>query len=191
MRDLNFFEPYIEKRQFKFDRIIFLYFLLILCVIVAFGIGIYNQIRIGVLEDQINDRLEVTENPKIVGKVMEIKELESETLIFREEVDKIIELDKNIEETNIIGEELLYDIKSKMPDDLFLTNFSANGRNVQIAGVSKDSYSIAEFSKGIELIEYVESIFVSNINNVEHYYNFVLNLTFEDVNIDENQTVEE
>ena len=191
MRDLNFFESYIEKRQFKFDKIMFLYFLLILCVIGAFALGIYNQIRIGILKDQIDDRLEVTKNPKTVKKVNEIKELETETAVFREEVDKIIELDKNIEETNIIREELLYDIKSKMPDDLFLTNFSANGRNVQIAGVSRDSYSIAEFSKGIELIEYVESIFVSNINNVENYYNFVLNLTFKDVNIYENQITEE
>ena len=191
MRDLNFFESYVEKKQFKFDKIIILYFLLILCVIGTFANGIYNQNRISTLEDQIEDRLEVTENLKIVDKVNVIKELEKELTTFKEEVDKIIELDKKIEENNIIGEELLYDIKSRMPDGLFLTSFTAKGRNVQIAGVATDAYSIAEFSKGIELIENIESIFVSNINNVDNYQKFVLNLTFQDVNIDEDQAAED
>ncbi|NLL81616.1 MAG: hypothetical protein GX231_04820 [Tissierellia bacterium] len=191
MRDLNFFEPYIEKRQFKLDRILFLYFLLLVCIIGVFLLGIYNQIRINLLENQIEKRLEATENPKTLKKVNEIKELEKEMIAFKEEVDRIIELDRIIEETSVINEELLYDIRSKMPGDLFLTNFSANDRSVQISGVSRDSYSIAEFSKGLELINNVESVFVSSINNIEDYYSFVLNLTFKDVGMDEKQTVED
>ena len=185
MNDLNFFEPYIEKREFKFNKMILLYTLLILCIVGVAAIGIYNQVQIGMLQNQIRDRRLVAENPKTLKKYNEIKELENEMTVFKEEVDNIIEMDKNIAKNNIISESLIYEISSKMPADLFLTNLSAVGRDVQISGVAKDSNSIAEFSKGLGLIKDVESVFISNIDNMEGSYNFVLNTTFKDVNIDE------
>ena len=65
-----------------------------------------------------------------------------------------------------------------------------NGRDVQISGVAKNSKSIAEFSKGLGLIEGVESVFISTIDNSEDAYTFVLNTTFKDVNIDEKDSQE-
>jgi type IV pilus assembly protein PilN len=185
MNDLNFFEPYIEKREFKFNKMILLYGLLVLCIVGVAVIGTYNQVQIGMLRSQIKNRREVAEDPKTVNKYNEIKELENEMVVFKEEVDNIIEMDKNIAKNDIIREDLLYEIKSKMPEDLFMTNFSASGREIQISGVAKDSNSIAEFSKGLGFIKDVESVFISSIDKVEGNYNFVLNTTFKDVSIDE------
>lgn len=187
MSDLNFFEPYIEKREFKFNKMVLLYTLLLLCIVGVVTIGAYNQFQIAMLQEQVKARLEIAEDPKIVNKYNEIKELENEMVVFKEEVDKIIEMDKNIAKNDIISEELLSEINSKMPAELFLTNFSASGRNIQITGVAKDSNSIAEFSKGLGFIKDVESVFISSINNVEGNYNFVLNTIFKDVNIDEQE----
>ena len=72
-----------------------------------------------------------------------------------------------------------------MPENLFLTNFNAEGRDMEITGVAKDTNSIAEFSKSLRDINDVESVFISSIENLEGNYNFVLNTTFKDVNIDE------
>lgn len=191
MRDLNFFEPYIEKREFKFDKIYILYGLFILSVIAIVAYGMYNQLTINILKDEISDRKTVAENPQTLSKVEEIKALETEVGTFRDEVNKIIELDKSIEAKDIIGEEFLKAIKTKMPADLFLTNFSANERDIQISGISMDTYSIAEFGKGLELMEESESIFVSNITSNEEYYDFVLNLTLKDVSVDGSQPSQE
>jgi type IV pilus assembly protein PilN len=185
MVDLNFFEPYIEKREFKFNKMILLYTLLVLSVAGVTAIGIYNQIQINILKRQVEDRRAIAEEPAKVNKYNEIKGLENETMIFKEEVDNIIAMDKNIAKSDIISESLLSEIKSKMPEDLFLTNFSATGRDVRISGVAKSSNSIAEFSKGLGFMDDVESVFISSIDNVEDNYNFVLNTTFKDVNIDE------
>jgi type IV pilus assembly protein PilN len=185
MSDLNFFEPYIEKREFKFNKMVLLYSLLVLCIVGVAAIGAYNQFQILMLQNQVNNRLEVAQDSSTVNKYNEIKELENEMVGFKEEVDKIIEMDKNIATNDIIRDDLLSEINSKMPADLFLTNFSASGRNIQISGVAKDSNSVAEFSKGLGLIKDVETVFISSINNVEGNYNFVLNTTFKDVNIDE------
>ncbi|MPM73339.1 hypothetical protein SDC9_120319 [bioreactor metagenome] len=142
------------------------------------------------LQGLVDGKREVAEDPKTVNKYNEIKGLENEMSIFKEEVDKIVKLDKNIAKNDIVSEDLVSEIKSKMPADLFMTNFSVSGREMQISGVAKDSYSIAEFSKSLKLIKDVESVFVSNINNnkEEGNYSFVLNTTFKEVNIDEQET---
>ena len=191
MRDLNFFEPYVEKRKHKFNKSYIFY---ALCILALTGItvyGIYNQIRIGTLNREIKDRVAIAEEPTTVKKVEEIKALETEVSTFRAEVEKIVQLDKSIEDNDIIGEQLLQQIKSKMPADLFLSNFSAYDREIQISGISKDKYSIAEFEKGLEAIEDTESIFISNITSTEDYYNFVLILTLKEVAIDGITPIEE
>lgn len=190
MSDLNFFEPYIEKREFKFNRMVLLYTLFALCIAGIAAKGVYNQFHIFMLQGQVDGKREVAEDPKTVKKYNEIKELENEMSVFKEEVDKIVKLDKNIAKNDIVSEDLVSEIKSKMPADLFMTNFSVSGREMQISGVAKDSYSIAEFSKSLKLIKDIESVFVSNINNnkEEGNYSFVLNTTFKEVNIDEQET---
>ncbi|WFA09678.1 PilN domain-containing protein [Tissierella sp. Yu-01] len=180
MQDLNFFEPYIEKREIKFNKIYFLYILLLSLFVAIIFIGIYNQIRISALQKSVEQRKEVAENPKTIERVNEIKELESKVNTFKTEVDKIIELDKVIESKDMIGEELLRSIKSKMPEALFLNSFSAYEREIQISGTARDTYSIAELAKGLELIEEIEDIFVSSITDTDNGYSFVINLTLKD-----------
>ncbi len=153
MSDLNFFEPYIEKREFKFNRMVLLYTLFALCIAGIAAKGAYNQFHIFMLQGQVDGKREVAEDPKTVKKYNEIKELENEMSVFKEEVDKIVKLDKNIAKNDIVSEDLVSEIKSKMPADLFMTNFSVSGREMQISGVAKDSYSIAEFSKSLKLIK--------------------------------------
>jgi type IV pilus assembly protein PilN len=143
------------------------------------------------LRAQVEDRKAVAENPATIKKVDEIKELEIEVNNFKDEVNKIIELDNSIESNNKIKDNLLREIRSKMPAELFVTNFSAFNNEIQISGIAKDTYSIAEFSKGLELLEDTDSVFISSINNVEDYNNFVLNLTLKDGSLDGNQTAEE
>jgi type IV pilus assembly protein PilN len=97
MRDLNFFEPFLDKRQFRFNKMTILYFLLV-AVIVGLGIwGGLNQIQINALNREVNSLREVAENPATVKKVEEIKAFEEETAQFRAEVERIIQLDKNIQ----------------------------------------------------------------------------------------------
>lgn len=185
MRDLNFFEPYIEKREFKFNKTVLLYSLLILGVLSVSAYAIFNLLEIKKLQSDINERLIVAENPATVKKVNEIKGFELEVSTFKEEVDKIIKLDESIEAKDVIGEALLKQVRSKMPTDLFLTNFSAYDREIQISGIARDKYSIAEFSRGLEEVDEADSIFISSITAVEDYYKFILNLTLKEVITDE------
>lgn len=181
MKDLNFFEPYIEKRNLKFNKAILLYTFFTFLILAIAAYGVYNQLTIKALQADIRDRKEVAENPKTLEKVNEIKALEEEVNNFRQEVQNIVDLDQAIEERDIIGDEFLKSIKNKMPDDLFLTTFSAHGNEVQLSGISKDKYSVAEFGNALMGIENSDEFFISNIVQTEDYYKFDLNLTVKDV----------
>ncbi len=45
--------------------------------------------------------------------------------------------------------------------------------------------------ENLETIEDFHEIFISNISSEEGYYNFVLNISLKDVNIDEEESIEE
>lgn len=184
MKDLNFFEPYIEKREFKFTKITLLYLLLVIVVLAMAGLGAYNQLAINNLKKQVVSKQEVVNDPKTVEKVAEIKELEAEVTTFREEVEKVIRLDENIELGDYIDKEFVAEIRSKMPADMFLTSMGIQNRDLNISGISRDTYSVAEFAKGLSLMEETESVFISNITANELSHDFQLNMTLKDVSVD-------
>lgn len=186
MRDLNFFEPFLEKRQFKFNKMMILYVLLLLTIV---GLGAwagYNQIQINALEREVAGLREVAENPETVKKVEEILAFEEQTNQFKAEVERIRQLDRNIQARDIIGENLLEDINSKLPEGVFLTNLNVAGREIMMNGYATDKYSIAEFGKGLEQLPYSDNIFVSNISLEESYYRYNMNLTLKEVLVDAN-----
>ena len=187
MRDLNFFEPYIDKRQLKITVPIILLTFIALYAIYTMVFGIFNQSQIKVLANDVENLRSIAENPKTVEKITEIKELEAEVITFEEEVNKIKEMDKVVEASHIIDEDYLALVTSKMPENLFFTNFSVNNSEIQITGISKDKWAVAEFSKGLSDIDNVDEIFVSNITGQEDYYNFSMMVILKGVRIyDEN-----
>lgn len=187
MRDLNFFEPFLEKRQFRFNKLIVLYVLLILSVLVIAALGILNLVQINALKNEVASLRQVAEDPQTVQKVEEIKVFEEETNQFREEVDRIIQLDQNIQARDIVGENLLYDVNSKLPEGVFLQNFNVNESNMSLSGLSQDKYSVAEFARGISQLMVVSDVFVSNISEVESYYSFSMDATLREAMADGKQ----
>ena len=71
-----------------------------------------------------------------------------------------------------------------MPENLVLTYLSVENPVIQLRGVAQDKYSVAEFVKGLEDIENVDDIFVSNITTEVGYYSFSITITLKDVSVD-------
>ncbi|MBU5437512.1 PilN domain-containing protein [Tissierella sp. MSJ-40] len=188
MKDLNFFELYIEKIDFKANKQIIYYAgVVILVLFLIFNIA-YNQIRIKQLTREVEILKTTVEDKKIIKKVEEIKNKNEKVSVFRETVDKIKNFDRTIEDSNIVDNYLLNTITSKIPEDLFFTSMSLYNNSIQIVGISKDKISIAELEKGLETIEDFKEIFVSNISSQEDYYNFTINVTLKDVSINGEET---
>lgn len=191
MKDLNFFEPYIEKSEFKIDKKLIVTGVLIFAFLSLSTYTIYNSMIIKQEARIVQSLKDTAENATTLKKVEEIREKENEVTEFRESVEKIRYLDQIIAEEDIIDEDLLGTINSRIPEDLFLTSLSIYNHEIQIVGISKDKWSIAELEKGLEDIENLEEIFISNISLQDDFYNFTINITLKDVEEDGREATEE
>lgn len=181
MKDLNFFEPYIEKTEFKVDKKLVIFAISVFAFLSIGTYTIYNSVVIKQETRMVHSLKSTAENPMTLEKVGEIQGKELEVNEFRESVEKIRHLDETIAERDIIDESLLETITSRMPEDLFLTSLSVFNREIQIVGIAKDKWSIAELEKGLENLKDLEDIFISNISLQDDYYNFTINITLKDV----------
>lgn len=181
MKDLNFFEPYIEKSEFKLDKKFIIAGVCIFAFLALSTHTIYNSMEIKQETRMIQSLKATAENPTTLKKTDEIREKENEVNEFRDSVEKIKYLDQIIVERDIINENLLGIINHKIPEDLFFTSLSIFNHEIQIVGISKDKWSIAELGKGLEDLEGLEETFISNISLQDDSYNFTINITLKDV----------
>ena len=191
MKDLNFFEPYIEKTEFKIDKKLVI---MVLSAIIILSLGmyiVYNSIKIKQETGMVQSLREIAEDPIALEKVKNIQTKELEVSEFRESVEKIRQLDRIIAEKDIIDESLLEIIISKMPEDLFFTSLNIHDKEIQIVGIAKDKWSIAELQKGLEDLQDSREIFISNISFQEDYYNFTINIMLGAVTEHGEEAVEE
>jgi Tfp pilus assembly protein PilN len=184
MRDLNFFEPYADKKSTKLNFTTILYFLVALSLITVLILGLYNQIKISNLSKDVNYREEIVNDPKTVEKVNEIKKFEEEVALFKTEVEKIVALDTNIVKNENITTTLFKEISKKLPEGVFISSLQASNTSLNISGFAMDKYSIAEFQKGLETIDIINSTFVPSITKVDSYYRFGMNVGIKEVQED-------
>lgn len=192
MKDLNFFEPYIEKKEINIDKRLVFSLLGLLLTICILSYTILNQIRIRRIERDVGKLKATVEDERINKRVKGIENKKKEVAEFKQSLDKIKLIDDLVKEESFIDVYLLESITSSMPEDVFFTSISIYDDSIQIVGVSKNKYSIAELGKSLEVIEEFKEIFVENISSEVGYYNFNLNIDLKDVNIDEDEpTIEQ
>lgn len=190
MRDLNFFQDFIQKDQFKIDKSL-IYFTISTFIILSFiTYSIYNHFIIRQEVRTVASLQAIAENPETLRNVEKIREKEIEVNEFRDSVEKIRKLDETIETRDIINQSLLDNITLKMPDDLFLTSIGINSKDIQLVGMAKGKWAIAEFERGLEDLDNAEEIFISKISLNDDYYDFNINITVEDENIDGEESEE-
>ena len=153
MKDLNFFEPYIEKREFNINKqLVYCSIIVVFAVFVVFY-SIYNEMKIIRISRDVAKLKSIVEDERINKKVEEINKKEKEVIEFKETVEKIKLLDNIVKEDSVIDNYLLDNITSRMPEDVFFTSISLYTDNIQIVGISKDKQSIAELGRSLESIE--------------------------------------
>lgn len=192
MKDINFFESYIERRQFQIDKKWIYYSVAILLILLITFNTLVNQIKIRSISRDIVKLKSILEDDRISKKVEDIKEKEKEVKEYKESLGKLKSLDKMVEDNSIIDDYLLDSITSRMSKDLFLTSISIYTDHLELIGISDNKWSIAELGKSLESITDFQDIFISSISKEEQYYNFIINISLKEVNLNgKDESIEE
>ena len=192
MKDLNYFESYIEKKEFNLDKQLVYYTIFFLLLIVLISYTIFNQIKIRNITRDLEKLKMIAEDEKIIERVEYITKKEKEVEKFKESLNKIKLLDDTMENDNIIDDSLFEMIKVRMPEEVFFTSISMNSEHIEMVGVSENKSSIAELGKSLESIAEFKEIFVTSISKEEEYYSFNLSISLKDVSTDgEGSIIEE
>lgn len=191
MKDLNFFENYLEKPEFNIDTRLIIYFTAIILALFIVIYTVSTQVKIRSISKDIAKLQTTIEDERINQRIENIKEKQAELDEFSDSLEQVQIFDNMVEEENIIDSYLLESIVSKMPEDVFFTSISIYSEEIQIVGNAKDKWAIAQLQKNLESIEDFHQIFISNISSEEGYCNFILNIYLKDVNMDNGEASDE
>ena len=191
MKDLNFFENYVEKPQFNIDTRLIIYFTAIILALFIVIYTVSTQVKIRSISKDIAKLQTTIDDERINQRIENIKEKQAELEEFSDSLEQVQIFDNMVEEENIIDSYLLENIVSKMPEDVFFTSISIYSEEIQIVGNAKDKWAIAQLQKNLESIEDFHQIFISNISSEEGYCNFILNIYLKDVNMDNGEASDE
>src|SRR5690554_2609303 len=98
MKDLNFFENYIEKSELNIDKRLILYFFTMTLAIILLFYTLFNQIKIRQLSRDVKKLQVILEDERINNKMQDIEEKQIEVKEFNESLEMVRILDKGIEE---------------------------------------------------------------------------------------------
>ena len=180
MRDFNFFEPYLDRREISTYNVLILYAVALVLVLGLIIYPLINIFRIKSLEKSIAvvkgnlessviyERLSVVEQKK--EKVSELEE----KLLLLEDIDKIIE------SRDVINDLLLSKITGKVPKDVFFKSLYLSSGQIQIQGAANDNLAVAHLESNLKSDEDFEDIYISNISLDEGLYNFSINFALKD-----------
>lgn len=187
MRDKNFFEPYVGKKNSRDEK-------QKLVAIVAGGFTILilsytlvNVIKIPMLKKEIaRVTSELNENQLNEKKdsVEHKKELLAELQQIETEID-YVSLELN--EKDKLGVYLVETITNSMPSDIFLKSIDINEEMITLEGISRTKEDIAQLEANLRQVIYFKEVFIPGINTEEGFYNFTItmNLTEEGVAVQE------
>ena len=185
MRDLNFFDTYINSKKFKIDKQRIYYIVLICGTSLFIFYSLFNQVRIGLISKEVDRLKSVIEDERIKLKIKEIEEKKEELNQLTNSLKDIKLFNYYIDENSMIDDILLEKITSSIPEEIFFTSISMDIERIQIIGKAKDKPSISSLIKNLETIESFESLFVSSISKEEQFFKFILNIQLKDVEMNE------
>jgi Tfp pilus assembly protein PilN len=183
VNDLNFFESYNKKRDKSLNKEFVLYGLAIIVVLGMIAYSIMNLLVINKLDKETSSLKLQVETKKSNSKINEIIEKEKEIEEFREKYQQLIQLENFIDSQDIVNEDLLSSITTRVPDSVFLNSMVFSSNLITLDGIAKDKKSISDFGYKLGELEYFEDVFIPAISYEYDYYTFTVNIKPKEVEI--------
>ena len=181
MKDFNFFEPYLKKKDNIKGNSLYLYIALSLLCISLITYPIINIFRISRVNDEIAVMKTHGELDYLQEKNNNILEKEQSVEQLNTILNSLLELDNSIKDSDLINEHLIYTLSASVPQDVFLQSISIGEGTIDIGGIAKDKTTIGELQYNLRQLNTFKDIFIPNITNEGGLYSFRMAILIQDV----------
>lgn len=170
MRDFNFFEPYLTKRNRLTKKQWILYVCFSIICITIIILPIIDQIIIKNMEKQtmivsviVNAEEAQEERDEMNNKQKQIQEIQDYYKVLKS-------IDDEIRQIDIINDLFIQTITERVPEEIFFQSINIDQDLIQITGFARHNASIAKFEQNLREFPYFKNVFISNISaNMESY----------------------
>lgn len=184
MKDINFFKPYLGKNKEKKDEKIYFYVaygILTLVILVTFTINISKIIF---LNRDIDDYTEKLSSTEIQEKLKEAQETNDKIEALDKYETALSQVANSVVKNDIVSDDLLNDICGAIPSDVSFKDFTIEGYDVTISGVTHTRAAIGEFEHNLRELSKIKDVHVDEIaksNTVGEDYSFNMTCVLKEV----------
>lgn len=179
MKDFNFFEPYLDKKEISSYNNLVLYITISIITSSLVIWPLINISRINSLKKDIAAMKTNLESETVRGR-LDIIEQKNEKVYEMEKTLSLLEdIDGIIEKRDVVSDLLLKKITDKAPKDVFFRSLNFSSSQVQMQGAATNSLAIAHLKDNLKSDEDFKDIYISNISLDGGLYNFSINFALE------------
>lgn len=180
MKDFNFFEPYLDKREISGPNVLIFY---AVALVVVLGLIIYpliNVFKINSLKKSVTAMKTSLESSTIYER-LDIVEQKKEKVSEMEEKSLLLnDADKIIESRDVVNDLLLNRITEKIPKEVFLKSLNLSADLIQMQGMATDNLAVACLETNLKSDKGFKDIYISNISLRDGLYDFSISFALED-----------
>ncbi len=192
MKDFNFFEPYLDKKEVSGYKILILY---AVALVIVLGLIIYplvNVFKINSLKKTVATMKTDLESSDIYERVGIVEQKKEKISELEEKFLLLEDADDIIESRDIVNDLLLSKITGKIPKDVFLKSLNLSPEQIQMQGAATNNLAIANLENNLKFDGDFQDIYIPSISLNEGLYNFSINFALKEEEDDiEQDDVEE
>ncbi len=179
MKDLNYFESYVQKpKRESAGKGIYAIFAIVVIFLAAAAFLFYRHLKIRTMSKTVESLRQTAEDPVMLEQVERVVKKEAEKNQFKEAVEKVVAVDSVIQSQDRIDGELFDRLTSCLPDSTFLSSVNVTPNGFTLTGISKDKWSVAEFARALESVEGVVEVFTPSLFYDEGFFEFSIEVDF-------------
>ncbi len=187
MKDFNFFEPYLDKKEISSYNNIILY---TVAAVVVLGMIIYplvNVFKISSLKKHVAAMKTNLESSDIYERLDVVKQKKEKLSETEERLSLLKDVDNVIEGKDVINDSLLNKITGKVPKDAFLKSLNLSPAQIRIEGTATNNLAVAHLENNLRSDTDFKDVYIPSISLREGLHDFSINFALNDKEDDTKQ----
>lgn len=176
MRDINFFQSYVEKPENNQTNnlIIFLAGAIILVLMIVYPLG--NSLKLRGIDKEVSTIEKELGSSETYEKIKAIDEKKASVEEMTTRLNALKSVDSYLNSIDKINDLLIHTIIESVPEDVYLRSFNISPQSIQLQAISRSKEAIAKFQYMLDSIDGFYDIFIPNISKDGEFHQFSVSI---------------